>query len=167
MVLGPPSLANLRPNAKGGRHRSCAARACQRTVARAPCFIGAPGTEVDAMRFISEGGYSVKLGQEEAHQQWLEENEAALAASVPEGVKYLGTFVTVLSSEKQSGFYKTYLELDSYAALDRLAIATKDASSDWGQLNREFSRFADYDYAAPWSGGLYKAVVDATIFDLG
>ena len=51
------------------------------------------------MRFISEGGYSVKLGQEEAHQRWLEANEAAFAASMPEGCKYLGTFVTVLSSE--------------------------------------------------------------------
>jgi hypothetical protein len=61
-----------------------------------------------------EGGYSVKLGQEEAHQRWLEANEAALAASMPEGCKYLGTFVTVLSSEKRAGFYKTYFELDSY-----------------------------------------------------
>lgn len=117
------------------------------------------------MRFISEGGYSVKLGQEEAHQKWLEENEAALAASMPEGTKYLGTFVTVGSSEKQSGFYKTYFELDSYGAQDRLAEANKDADSDFGRLNREFSAFVDYDYNAPWSSGLYKAVVDASIFD--
>ena len=38
------------------------------------------------MRFISESGYSIKVGQEEAHQHWLEANEEALAASVPEGV---------------------------------------------------------------------------------
>ncbi len=117
------------------------------------------------MRFISESGYSVKLGQEEAHQKWLEENEAALAASMPDGVKYLGTFVTVMSTEKLSGFYKTYLELDSYGALDRLAAANKDAEGDFGRLQREASAFGDYDYNAPWSGGLYKAVVDATIFD--
>ena len=80
-------------------------------------------------------------------------------------MKYLGTFVTVFTSEKQSGFYKTYLELDSYAALDRLALATKDTSSDWGRLLEESSQFGDYDYDAPWSNGLYKAVVDATIFD--
>jgi hypothetical protein len=117
------------------------------------------------MRFISESGFSVKLGEEEAHQRWLEENEPALAANAPEGTKYLGTFVTVMSSEKEAGFYKTYMELDSYAALDRLAAATKDADSEWGRLMRESARFGDYDYAAPWSGGLYKAVVDATIFD--
>jgi hypothetical protein len=117
------------------------------------------------MRFISESGFTVKIGEEEAHQQWLEQNEAALAASAPEGVRYLGTFVMVFSSEKQSGFYKTYLELDSYAAMDRLAATTKDPSSEFGRLLRESSRFGDYDLAAPWSNGLYKAVVDATIFD--
>jgi hypothetical protein len=117
------------------------------------------------MRFISEYGYTVKLGQEEAHQEWLQQNEPALAASTPEGVKYLGTFTMIFTSEKQSGFYKTYLELDSYAAMDRLAEANKDASSDFGRLMRESSRFGDYDLAAPWSNGLYKAVVDAAIWD--
>jgi hypothetical protein len=117
------------------------------------------------MRFIAEYGFTIKLGQEEAYQQWLEHNEEALAASMPEGVRYLGTFVTVFTSEKQSGFYKQYLELDSYGGLDRLATANKDASSDFGRLMREGAAFGDYDLAAPWSNGLYKAVVDATIFD--
>ena len=119
------------------------------------------------MRFIAESGYSVKLGQDEAHQQWLEQNEAAIAASVPDGVRYLGTFVTVHSSEKRSGFYKTYFELDSYGAQDRMAAANKEATSEFGRLTRELSAFVDYDYAAPWSDGLYKAVVDASIFDIG
>lgn len=117
------------------------------------------------MRFIQEFGYSIRIGEEEAHQRWLEENEAALAASMPEGIRYLGTFATVYSSEKRSGFYKTYLELDSYAAMDRAAATMKDAQSDMGRLMREASRFGDYDHAAPWSNGLYKAVVDSTIWD--
>jgi hypothetical protein len=117
------------------------------------------------MRFISESGYTVKPGEEEAHQRWLEENEAALAANAPEGVRYLGTFAMAFTSEKHSGFYKTYLELDSYAAMDRVAAATKDPSSEWARLYRQFADFTDYDRAAPWSNGLYKAVVDATIFD--
>jgi hypothetical protein len=117
------------------------------------------------MRFIHEIGYTVKVGEQEAHQQWLEQNEPAIAGSTPPGVKYLGTFATVFTSEKQSGFYKSYVELDSYGALDRLAEATKDASSEFGRLMRESTRFGDYDHNAPWSNGLYKAVVDATIFD--
>jgi hypothetical protein len=117
------------------------------------------------MRFIQEFGYTVKVGQEEAHQKWLADNEPALAAAMPAGTKYLGTFVTVYSSEKRSGWYKSYYELDSYGAMDRLAAATKDASSDFGKLMRDSSQFGDYDHAAPWSNGLYKAVVDSSIFD--
>jgi hypothetical protein len=117
------------------------------------------------MRFIQEFGFTVKLGQEEAHQRWMVENEEAFARSHPEGTRYLGTFSAVLSSEKQAGFYRTFIELDSYAALDRLAAANKDPSSEFGRLNREWSAFGDYDLNAPWSNGLFKAVVDATIWD--
>ncbi|MGH2357336.1 MAG: hypothetical protein ACRDGJ_04910 [Candidatus Limnocylindria bacterium] len=117
------------------------------------------------MRFIAEYGFSVKVGQDEAQQQWFIENEAKLAAAHPPGTKYLGTFATVWSSEKRAGFYKTYIELDSYAAMDTLSAAVKDESSELGGLLRESSKFAEYDWNAPWSNGLYKAVVDATIWD--
>ena len=117
------------------------------------------------MRFIQEFGYSVKVGQEEAHQRWLVENEEAWAAAHPLGTRYIGTFATVFSSEKQAGFYKTYIELDSYGALDRLSATVKDESSELGRLVRESSVFGDYAWDAPWSNGLYKAVVDATVFD--
>ncbi len=117
------------------------------------------------MRFIQEFGFTVKLGQDEAHQQWLLENEQKLALAYPEGTRYLGTFATVFTTDKQSGSYRTFVELDSYAALDRLAAAAKDASSEFGKLNREWSGFGDYDLNAPWSQGLHKAVVDATVWD--
>ncbi len=117
------------------------------------------------MRFIQEWGYTVKVGQEEAHQQWLAANEEKLARAHPKGTRYLGTFATVFTTEKQSGGYRTFVELDSYAALDRLAAAAKDAGGEFGRLIRESSRFGDYDLNAPWSQGLHKAVVDATIWD--
>ena len=117
------------------------------------------------MRFIQEFGFTIKIGKEEAYQQWLADNEPAVAAATPPGTKYLGTFATVYTSEKRSGWYKTYMELDSYGAMDRLAAAMKDASNDFGRLMRDGSQFGDYDHAAPWSNGLYKAVVDATIWD--
>ena len=117
------------------------------------------------MRFIQEFGYTVKVGQDEAHQAWLIESEERLAAAHPEGTRYLGTFAMIFTSEKRSGFYKTYVEMDSYAAMDRLSAAGKDASTDFGSLIRESSKFVDYDLNAPWSNGLYKAVVDATIID--
>lgn len=117
------------------------------------------------MRFMHEQGFTIKLGQEEAYQQWLVENEEAFAASFPEGTRYIGTFATVFSSEKTAGFYRAFTELDSYAALDRFAAAARDGSSEFGRLIREQSRFGDYDLSAPWSNSLHKAVVDATVFD--
>jgi hypothetical protein len=117
------------------------------------------------MRFIQEYGFTVKLGKDEAHQKWMLENEEAFANAHPEGTRYLGTFTTVFTTDKQSGFYRSFVELDSYAALDRLAAAAKDPASEFGRLNRELSGFGDYDLNAPWSQNLYKAVVDATVWD--
>ena len=117
------------------------------------------------MRFIQEFGYTVKVGQEEAHQKWLADNEQALAKSMPAGTRYLGTFVVVFSSEKTSGWYRTMVELDSYGAMDKLAALNKDPNSEYGRLLRESARFGDYDLAAPWSNTLMKDVNDASIWD--
>ena len=117
------------------------------------------------MRFIQEYGYSVKVGIEEEHQAWLQANEPKVAEGLPEGVKYIGTFSTVYTSEKKAGGYRTFFELDSYGAQDRIAAAVKDPGSPLGGMLRDLSRFYDTSWDAPWSTGLHKAVVDSTIFD--
>ena len=117
------------------------------------------------MRFIQEFGYTVKIGQDEAHQRWLTKNDAALRAASPAGSKYIGTFAVVISTEKQAGSYKTLVELDSYGAMDAAAAAAKDAKSKFGRLIREASQFTDTDLAAPWSNTILKDVLDATVFD--
>jgi hypothetical protein len=117
------------------------------------------------MRFIQEYGYTVKIGQEEAHQKRLVDNNDALAKSMPAGTRYIGTFAGVFSSEKSSGWYRTLFELDSYAAMDKLAALNKDPGSEYGRLLRESAKFGDYDLAAPWSNALLTDVVDATIWD--
>ena len=116
------------------------------------------------MRFIQEFGYTVKIGQDEAHQQWFVKNEDKLARAYPAGTKYLGTFATVMSTDKEAGNYRVFVELDSYAALDRLAEASR-ASGKLGKLLRDVTRFGDWDPHAPWSQGLFKAVVDTTLWD--
>jgi hypothetical protein len=123
-----------------------------------------PRREIE-VRFIQEFGFTIKVGQDEAHQKWVADNEEKFARAHPEGTRYLGTFATVFPTDKQSGGYRSFVELDSYAALDRLAAAAKDASSEFGRLNREWSGFGDWDVNAPWSQGLFKAVVDATVWD--
>ena len=117
------------------------------------------------MRFIQQFGYTVKVGQEEAQQKWLIENDAALRAAAPAGTKYLGTFAVVVSSEKHAGSYIAMFELDSYAALDTSAAAMKDANSDFGRLIRDSTQFQDFDHQAPWSSSLLKNVIDASVFD--
>jgi hypothetical protein len=117
------------------------------------------------MRFIQEFGYTVKVGQDEAHQKWHIENGAALAKSMPAGTRYIGTFAVVLSSEKNAGSYRSLFELDSYGALDKLAALTKDPKSEYGRLVRESTKFGDTDLAAPWSNTLLKDVNDASIWD--
>jgi hypothetical protein len=117
------------------------------------------------VRFIIENGFNVKIGKEEAYQKWLTENEARVAAAQPPGTKYLGTFAVIFSSEKKAGFYRSLLELDSYAALDTIAAASKDETSEYGRLAREESQFFDPDPNVQWSNGLYKLVSDTTLWD--
>ena len=117
------------------------------------------------MKFIQEFGYTVKIGQEQAHQKWVTENDERLRKAAPPGSKYLGTFIAVLSSEKQAGGYRFLMELDSYAALDAGAAAMKDPNSEWTKLLFESSKFLDTDWNMPWSNELLKNVVDATIWD--
>jgi len=71
----------------------------------------------------------------------------------------------VFTSDKHSGNYRSFVEPDSYAAMDRLAAAGKDATGDFGRLMRDWSGFGDDDLAAPWSQGLFKAVVDTRLWD--
>jgi hypothetical protein len=117
------------------------------------------------MRFIQEFGYTVKVGQDEAHQRWLVENDARLRAAAPPGSKYIGTFAAIFSSEKQAGSYRFLMELESYAILDTLAAVSKDPDSEWGRLGRESSQFVDTDLNAPWSNTLMKDILDATVID--
>ena len=58
------------------------------------------------MRFIAEFGFSVRVGRDEAFQRWLAANEERMARSYPEGTEYLGTDITVFTSEKAAGEYR-------------------------------------------------------------
>ena len=118
------------------------------------------------MRFIQEWGYSVPPGKEEEHQAWVQANEKALRAASPAGTRLLGFYATVYSSEKQAGFYRMFVELESYASMDATAEAMQDGTSDFGRLIREHSAFMDTGWDAPGSNGLHKAVADASIFDV-
>jgi hypothetical protein len=123
------------------------------------------GGEEREMRFIQEFGFTVKVGQEEAYQRWLQKNEDAMAKSHPKGTRYLGTFVVIMGSEKQAGGYSTLVEFDNYGDMDKMAETMRDPKSAFVKFMRDGSAFIDTDLAAGWSQGLYKRVVDASILD--
>jgi len=118
------------------------------------------------MALIEEFGFTVLEGQEEAFQQWLQQKEEQLRQAAPAGIRYLGTYGVVFSSEKQAGTYRMLLELDSYAAIDTFSEAMKDPNADFGRLLREHASFSAFDPTLPWSQSLYRTLVDMAVFDL-
>ena len=118
------------------------------------------------MALIEEFGFTVRDGQEEAFQKWLEENEERFREVHPPGIRYLGTYGVVFSSEKQAGLYRVLLELDNYGSIDTMSTALKDADSEFGRMVREHSSFTTADPNMPWSQSLYRTVVDMAVYDL-
>jgi hypothetical protein len=118
------------------------------------------------MDFISEDGYEVKFGMEEEFQQWVIDHAAELRRAMPEGVEYVGTYVMTWGNGFDNGSWRDLYRLDSYAALDRLAAASKDANSPLGRLQREGYRFLDLNRRPEhWTHNLLKSVVDATVIN--
>lgn len=118
------------------------------------------------MQFISEIGFSVRVGHQEACQRWLAANEKRLASTYPEGTEYLGIYVSVYTSEKTTGAYRLLERLSSYADIDRLAALAKDETSEYAKVRREFNQFIDPDPHADWSQVLLKRATDATTWDI-
>lgn len=116
------------------------------------------------MDFISEDGYEVKLGKEEEYQQWVIDNASELRRALPQGVEYIGTYVLVYGTDYGSGSWRDMYRLDSYAALDRLAAASKDPESRLRKLQDDGGRFIDMTRTPErWTHNLVKSVVDATV----
>ncbi len=116
------------------------------------------------MRFIQQQGFTVKAGRAHAFQEWVSHNEERWARSYPEGTTLLGVYVAVFSSEKKAGTYFGLEQVDSYAALDRLAAAGKDPQSEYSKVLAEFMQFVEFGPTVPASKVLLKAVSDATVY---
>jgi hypothetical protein len=118
------------------------------------------------MRFIQETGFSVRVGQEEAFQQWLATNEERFARSYPDGTEFMGAYFTVFTSEKAAGRYRILERLSSYGDIDKLAALMKDGATEYAKVWREAIQFLDPDPHADWSEVLLKGVADTVIVDI-
>ena len=115
------------------------------------------------MRFIVEQGFDVKEGKVREYQEWLQANEDEIVTHCPEGIEYLGTYTAIYTSEKSAGTFKSYWQMDSYAAHDRFAAAMRE-DSRFSELIGEATSFVDQANDANWSNSLFKAVVDASVW---
>lgn len=118
------------------------------------------------MSLISEQGFNIKRGKEEAFQKWITDNDAALKKSVPRGVEYLGTYVVAMTSEKQAGEYRFLLRLESFATFDASHEAVRDEKSAWGRLNREVTKFMDLPIGGEFSFSIYRPLTEAVMWDV-
>lgn len=123
-------------------------------------------TEERTVSLIFEQGFNIKRGHEEAFQEWATKNDELTKKATPPGVEYLGTYVVTFTSEKEAGEYRTLWRLDSYAAFDTFMEAVRDADSDWGRLNREFTEYLDASLGSQWSFSLYRPLGEAVIWDV-
>jgi hypothetical protein len=112
------------------------------------------------MTLLLESGYTVRLDKKGAHAAWLAANGPLLAASMPPGARYLGTYAVELSTHA-AGYFRTLVELDSHATLGVLGELGRDPASEYGRLQGERASFMDFDHAAPWGNTLMRRLDDA------
>lgn len=118
------------------------------------------------MSLFYEFGFNIKRGREVAFQEWTAKNDAALKASAPTGVEYLGTYIVAMSSEKDLGEYRVLWRLASFAAFDALDEAALDEKSDWGRLNREVTEFMDLPIGAEGTFSIYRPLIGAPMWEI-
>jgi hypothetical protein len=76
-----------------------------------------------------EWSYDVAEEKVGDFQSWLETNEADLAASCPDGVKYLGTYVASFGPGIEERRFKTLWGYQRIAAFDSFAAAARSSGS--------------------------------------
>jgi hypothetical protein len=104
---------------------------------------------------LLETGYTVQLDKKRAHAEWLTQNAERIAAAMPAGARYLGTYAIEFSTH-QGGFFRTLVELDSHAVLGTLGEMGRDPDSDYGRIQGERAAFIDFSHISPWGNTLMR-----------
>lgn len=114
------------------------------------------------MDFLYTVGFDVEPSKEVDFQKWVQENLATWSNAMPDGIKMVGIYSDIFSSEKGSGRYKIVLQLDSYGAMDKLG--NQEVSPTFTRLINEFNDFHDVRMGAGESSSLMKSVADIVIW---
>lgn len=109
---------------------------------------------------VVEFGYDiVKTGSGEAKfDRFLSYYEPAMAEFAPNGVRYRGTYVVNLSTEKTAGDYRTIWSFRSVAALNRIGAALQSTAgiNPFGALMKRFRSHVDDSPGAGKSQQIYQ-----------
>ncbi|OCK53693.1 hypothetical protein [Bradyrhizobium sp. LMTR 3] len=106
---------------------------------------------------VIEWGYDVPFDKHDEFKNWLITNEAKLAASAPEYVRYRGTYAVSATSEKHSGLYRTIWSFKTLHDLETFSDAMH-AKSTFADLVDELCAFRDRDRGADNSQQIYQPV---------
>lgn len=111
------------------------------------------------MPILHETRFDLEPGKFDAFQEWLLENEEALAAAYPDGIEYVGSYANVFG-DPSKGEYKTLLRLDDYAAIDKLT-ETVAQEGDLSRLLWEMSAYTKDGSSSRGQKSLWKRVTHA------
>jgi hypothetical protein len=119
--------------------------------------------EEGEMDFLGISGFDVQPGKSRELQEWVRTNSTAISENLPEGIKLVGVYATMFSSEKHSGHYRIVWRFGSYGDMDRFAAAIGE-NPELGRLLDELGSFEDVRIGADFSNELLKSVADITIW---
>jgi len=106
---------------------------------------------------VIEWGYDVLFERHDEFKAWLIDNEAALAAAVPPGVTYRGTYIVTVSTDKHGGFYRTIWGFRTLSALDSFADSIH-SGSPFAELVSKLNSFRDRVRSRDYSQQYYQPV---------
>ena len=115
------------------------------------------------MAFIAQMGGDLAKGKTREFVEWLNANEKEFANAHPEGAKYLGTYFSIYSSEKEGGSVHTFIEMENYGTQDALAAEGNNPDSLYSKLLNEVVEYFDQD-SSNWTQALYKRATAATLY---
>lgn len=108
------------------------------------------------MALVSDWGFFLREGTEQAFLSWLDENEERFAEIAPRGYDYLGTYVPLWRGADESAQYH---QLWRYQT-DRhpnLRAAAADHAGDFTEMARQFLDFVDESRQSDETFRLYRS----------
>jgi len=114
------------------------------------------------MYFITVGRF--KEGKAKRWQDWWtnEENVKAYKEVFPEGVKFLGAYLTILGSADHN--YEMWFEIDKWETMDRWRSAAQDPGSKYSQYIQRLVN--ELGIVADWTRGKFlRPVGEVKLFE--